>query len=151
MDIADLINENLIELGHKSSSKEEVLREVAEIVYQSGRVQDRESYFYGLLEREKSATTGFGGAIAIPHAKIEEVIKPTIAVIKLDNPVDWDAMDNNPVRLIIALAVPVQEEGNLHLKLLAALSEQLMEEDFKEALLTANTKLDIYNTIKNIF
>lgn len=151
MDIADLINENLIELEHKASSKEEVLREVANVVYQAGRVKDRESYFYGLLEREKSATTGFGGEIAIPHAKIDEVIKPTITVIKLDSPVDWDAMDNNPVRLIIALAVPTHEEGNLHLKLLAALSEQLMEEDFKEALLTANTKLEIYNTIKSVF
>lgn len=151
MDIADLINENLIELELKVSSKEDALKEVARIVYQAGRVQNEESYFYGLLDREKSSTTGFGGAIAIPHAKIAEVIKPTIAVIKLDHPVDWNAMDDKPVKLIIALAVPTQEEGNLHLKMLASLSEQLMEEDFKEALLTANTKLEIYNTIKKVF
>lgn len=151
MDIADLTNENLIELELKVSSKEDVLKEVARIVYQAGRVQNEESYFYGLLDREKSSTTGFGGAIAIPHAKIAEVIKPTIAVIKLYHPVDWNAMDDKPVKLIIALAVPTQEEGNLHLKMLASLSEQLMEEDFKEALLTANTKLEIYNTIKKVF
>lgn len=151
MNIANLINESLIELKNKASSKEEALKEVARLVYQAGRVQDKDSYFDGLLDREKAATTGFGGAIAIPHAKIDEVIKPTIAVIKLDQPVDWNAMDDQPVNFIIALAVPTYEEGKLHLQLLASLAEQLMEEEFKEALLSANTKQEIYSIIKNIF
>lgn len=151
MNSADLINEQLIYLDFEAFSKEHALKEVAQLVYQAGRVQDKESYFHGLLEREENATTGFGDGIAIPHAKIDQVIKPTIAIIKLKNPIDWKAMDDKPVRLIIALAVPAQEGGKLHLKLLAKLSEQLMEEEFKEALLSAGTKSEIYNTITGIF
>lgn len=151
MDSTELINDHLIYLDSIALSKEHALKEVAQLVYQAGRVQDKDSYLQGLLEREKNATTGFGGGIAIPHAKIDEVIKPTIAVVKFKTPVDWDAMDNKPVRLIIALAVPAQEGGKLHLKLLAKLSEQLMEEDFKEALLSAKTKKELHKTVTGIF
>lgn len=151
MNSSDLINENLIDLEVEARTKEEVLEVVSRIAYEEGRVQDKDSYLRGLIERERDSTTGFGDGIAIPHAKIEQVMKPTITVIKLKDPVDWNALDNKPVQLIIALAVPLSQEGKLHLQLLARLSGELMEEDFKEALVSANTKEEIYNTITSVF
>ncbi|ASN04296.1 PTS sugar transporter subunit IIA [Virgibacillus necropolis] len=147
----DIINEDLIELNNCAPSKRDVLEDVARMVYQEGRVRDKEGYLNGLLEREANSTTGFGDGIAIPHAKIDGVIKPTIAVIKLKNPVEWEAMDNKPVKLIISLAVPSNQKGTLHLKLLANLSEHLMEDDFKRKLILADTKREIYKIITSIF
>lgn len=151
MNDTDLIKNELIEFDVKAETKEEALRKIAKIAYEAGRVQEQDSYFHGMMEREEEFTTGFGDGIAIPHAKLDVVNEPTICVIKLNKSIDWDAMDGQPVQLIIAMAVPTQHEGKMHLKLLATLSEQLMEEDFKEALLSACTKDDLYNIISKIF
>jgi PTS system fructose-specific IIA component len=150
MSIEYLINKDLIEVDFSAKSKEEVLCKVSQIVYKSGRITNKGFYFEGLMERERNSTTGFGESIAIPHAKIKEVIQPTISIIKLEEPIEWEAMDGQPVKLIIALAIP-QQESKTHLKILAKLSEQLMEEDFRTALLSANTKSELYTVIKGIF
>ncbi|MGO1421391.1 PTS sugar transporter subunit IIA [Staphylococcus shinii] len=151
MNIESLINKDLIEIGFSAKSKERVLGEISQLVYKSGRVTNKRCYFEGLMERERNSTTGFGESIAIPHAKSKEVVQSTISIIRLKEPVEWKAMDGQPVKLIIALAIPQQEEGEMHLKILAKLSEQLMEEDFRTALLSANSKSELYTVIKSIF
>lgn len=147
----ELINESLIKLNLTVNTKKEVLKAISNIVYEEGRVLSAQQYYQGLVEREDNSTTGFGDGIAIPHAKIKEVIKPTISIIKLNSPVEWKAMDGKPVHLIIALAVPDSQEGTMHLQLLAKLSESLMEEEFTNALLSAETSNDIYKIINSIF
>ncbi|MBA4603787.1 PTS sugar transporter subunit IIA [Thermoactinomyces mirandus] len=147
----EIINESLIKLNFHANTKEDVLKEIADIAFNAKRVESAEAYFNGMLERERTSTTGFGGGIAIPHAKIDAILKPTISVIKLREAVDWEAMDDKPVQLIIALAVPANQEGTLHLQLLAKLSENLMEEKFTGSLLSAKTKNEIYQIITSIF
>ncbi|WP_188455845.1 PTS sugar transporter subunit IIA [Virgibacillus oceani] len=151
MNNSELINESLIALNVRAKTKDEALKKVANIAFNAGRVKSAKNYLDGLMERENTSTTGFGGGIAIPHAKIDEVLKPTITVIKLKEAVEWKAMDDKPVQLLIALAIPTKQEGTLHLKLLAKLSENLMEEEFTDSLLSANTENEIYQTITSIF
>jgi fructose-specific phosphotransferase system IIA component len=151
MNKSELINESLIELNVHAQTKNEALKQVANIAFNAGRVKNEKSYLHGMLEREKTSTTGFGGGIAIPHAKIDEVFKPTISVIKLKEAVEWKAMDDKPVQLLIALSIPKKQEGTVHLKLLAKLSENLMEEDFVDSLHAANSKEEILHTITSIF
>lgn len=147
----EVINESLIKLSVQAKTKEDVLKEIANIAFNAKRVESAEAYFNGMLERERTSTTGFGDGIAIPHAKIDAILKPAISVIKLKEPVEWEAMDENPVQLIIALAVPAHQEGTIHLQLLAKLSENLMEEEFTSSLLSARTKNEIYQIITSIF
>jgi|SRR5699024_1227803 len=147
----DLINENLIRLDSLAKTKDESLKMISDIMLEEKRISSKKAYYQGMLEREKASTTGFGGGIAIPHAKIKEVIEPTISVIKLSTPVEWESLDNQPVELIIALAVPDSAEGTTHLQLLAKLSENLMEDDFVESLLNTNTKTGFNKLIKSIF
>ena len=151
MNNSELINENLIELNVHAQTKNEALKKVANIVFNAGRVENGDNYLNGMLDRETISTTGFGGGVAIPHAKVDGVFEPTISVIKLKQAVEWDAMDDKPVQLLIALAIPRKQEGTVHLKLLAKLSENLMEEDFVDSLKSANTKKKILNTITSIF
>lgn len=82
---------------------------------------------------------------------MEEVVQPAICVITLKDAIDWKAMDDKPVQLLIALAVPTEHEGSFHLKLLATLSENLMEDHFVQSLLSARTKHEILTTITGIF
>lgn len=150
MNTSELINDRLVELHVDVQSKEEALQKVANLVFKAGCVESAEAYYKGMMERESTSTTGFGNGIAIPHAKINEVLRPAISVIKLEEAVEWKAMDDKPVQLLIALAVPTKYEGNFHLKLLARLSENLMEDDFINSLLSANTKNEILKTIAGI-
>lgn len=151
MELGDLITIDLIEFNVFASTKEEVLRKVATHLYKAGRVSDEEAYFQALVNRENATTTGFGKGIAIPHAKIEEVTLPTISVLKLNTPVEWDSLDDKPVNIVIALAVPSKAKGTIHLQLLAKLSEELMEDEFVEKLHKANSKDEIYQFITNVF
>ncbi|MEK4298201.1 PTS sugar transporter subunit IIA [Oceanobacillus sp. FSL W8-0428] len=151
MNKSELINDSLIELNVEAQSKEEALKKVADLVLKAGCVKSAAAYYHGMMEREKNSTTGFGSGIAIPHAKMEEVVQPAICVITLKDAIDWKAMDNKPVQLLIALAVPTEHEGSFHLKLLATLSENLMEDHFVQSLLSARTKHEILTTITGIF
>lgn len=147
----DLINEKLIKLNIEANTKKEALKIISDIMYKEKRVSSAEAYYQGMLNREEVSTTGFGDGIAIPHAKIKEVTKPSISVIKLTNSIEWKSLDDQPVELIIALAVPEEEGDTTHLQLLAKLSENLMEEDFVESLLDTNTNEGFNDLIKNIF
>lgn len=151
MNKSELINDSLIELNVEAQSKEEALKKVADLVLKAGCVKSAAAYYHGMMEREKNSTTGFGSGIAIPHAKMEEVVQPAICVITLKDAIDWKAMDDKPVQLLIALAVPTEHEGSFHLKLLATLSENLMEDHFVQSLLSARTKHEILTIIKGIF
>ncbi len=147
----EVIDESLIKLSVHAKTKEDVLKEIAKIAFNAKRVDSAEAYLNGMLERESKSTTGFGSGIAIPHAKIDAILKPAISVIKLKEAVEWEAMDGKPVQLVIALAVPANQEGTLHLQLLAKLSENLMEERFTCSLLSAKTKNEIYQIITGMF
>ena len=151
MELESLITKELIDFNVPAATKEEVLRKISAHLYKAGRVSDEEAYFQALINRENATTTGFGRGIAIPHAKIKEVTVPTISVLKLNTPVEWNSLDDKPVNIVIALAVPSNAKGTIHLQLLAKLSEELMEDDFVEKLHKAVSKDEIYQYITNVF
>ncbi|AUJ23595.1 PTS sugar transporter subunit IIA [Virgibacillus dokdonensis] len=146
----ELINEELIEIESNATTKEEALFEVATIAYNAGRVTNKEFYYTCLLDRERESTTGFGNGFAIPHAKEDIVKEPTIIVVRLNNEVSWNSLDNKPVKMLVALAIPEKYKGITHLKLLANLSENLLEEEFRKQLLYATNKEGLCVTIKKI-
>lgn len=80
-----------------------------------------------LMEREKLGSTGFGGGIAIPHAKLATLGKMCAVVVLLDPPMAFDAVDDAPVDIVFALLSPV-DSGAEHLKTLARVSRYLRDE-----------------------
>jgi PTS system nitrogen regulatory IIA component len=88
----------------------------------SGLVYER------LTERERLGSTGFGGGIAIPHAKLEGLEKVRGLVVLLENPIGFDAVDNAPVDVVFALLSPL-DSGAEHLKTLARVSRYLRNEN----------------------
>ncbi len=139
MKITDLLKIQSMELGVKAASKEEAIDHLVGLMDRSGRLNDKAGYKQGILDRENLGSTAVGEGIAIPHAKVEAVKEPGLAVITVPEGVDYDSFDGSPVNLIFMIAAPAGE-ADTHLEALAKLSALLMKPGFKDALLQAKSK-----------
>lgn len=122
----DLLSPKSLATGISVSGKKQLFQKLGELAaaaygLDAGAVSER------LTERERLGSTGFGGGIAIPHAKLEELDKVRGMVILLDTPIAFDAVDDAPVDVIFALLSPV-DSGAEHLKTLARVSRYLRNE-----------------------
>lgn len=129
---------DLIALDGAPSDKEACIEFLLDLPVDAGRVTDREQALEDLLAREEYATTGVGMGIGIPHGKSAGVAAPTIAFTRIDDDIDFDAMDDEPATLIFMLLVPA-EGGEEHLSMLSALSRSLMHEENRDALHEADS------------
>lgn len=110
-----------------------------------GKIADREAYKEGILAREAMSTTAVGEGIAIPHAKSDAVKAPSLAAMTVPNGVDYEAMDDEPSNLLFMIAAP--NGGDVHLEVLSRLMTMLMDEDFKNKLLSAKDKNEFLKII----
>ena len=103
-----------------------------------GNLNDQDVYKQGIYAREELSTTGIGEGIAIPHAQSEAVNAPGLAAMVVKDGVDYQSLDNQPAKLFFMIAVP-KTGGNEHLQILAMLSQMLMDTDFKDSLINAQS------------
>jgi len=136
MKITDLLKKQSICLDGKADSKEQVIREMVDLMAEGGNINDIDTYRETVFKREEEGTTGIGEGIAIPHGKTEAVSAPGLAAMVLPEGVDYDSLDGEPVYLIFLIAAP-NTEDNVHLEVLSRLSMLLMDEDFRNKLLHA--------------
>jgi PTS system nitrogen regulatory IIA component len=94
---------------------------------------DADNVHDGLVERERLGPTGFGGGTAIPHCKVNGIDTPVAVFARLAKPVDYDAVDDEPVDLVCALVSPAQD-GASHLRALAEISRLFRDEKFRTQL-----------------
>ena len=138
MRIRDLLAKESIMLGGTPKSKDEAIRQMAELMAKSGKISDKEEYVKGLFRREEESTTAVGEGIAIPHYKGKAVKKPGLAAMVVPGGVDFDSVDGEPVTLIFAIAAP-DTEDNVHLDVLSKLSVLMMDEGFTAGLRKAKS------------
>lgn len=112
----------------KASSKKNLLQRLSETLGEATGVEARDVYDR-LFEREKLGSTGMGGGIAIPHARLAGIDKVYTVFATLEEPVDFEAIDETPVDLIFALVAPI-DAGADHLQALAAASRLLRSKEF---------------------
>ena len=130
MKITDLLKKQSICLDGKADSKEQVIREMVDLMAEGGNINDIDTYRETVFKREEEGTTGIGEGIAIPHGKTEAVSAPGLAAMVLPEGVDYDSLDGEPAYLIFLIAAP-NTEDNVHLEVLSRLSMLLMDEDFR--------------------
>lgn len=138
MRITDLLKKESIELNGLVTTKGEAIDKMVELMEKGGNLSDTKIYKQGVLKREEEGTTGIGEGIAIPHAKTDAVKAPGLASMVVKEGVDYDSLDGEPVHLIFLIAAP-NTEDNVHLEVLSRLSMLLMDDDFRENLLKAQT------------
>ena len=108
------------------SNKAAILAKLSKLAADSYNL-DPHAVLDGLEERERLGATGFGGGTAIPHTKIEDLGAPVGIFLRLQNPVPFDAVDEEPVDLIYCLISPAHD-GAAHLRALAEISRMLRDE-----------------------
>lgn len=139
--MGSLGNNFIIDLDIKSNEKIGVLKELIKKLYDESYISDEDKFLEDVLEREKLGVTGMGNYIAIPHGKSNTVNKAGFAVGVLKNEIEWEALDDNGVKIVILLCVPGDTEGaNEHLKMLANITRKLAREEVINSLLKADTK-----------
>ena len=130
-------------------SKKRVLEQIAKVIGQDLPDLDSQTIFESLIAREKLGSTGFGNGIAIPHCRMPGCVSPLSAVLRLDAPVDFDAIDGAPVDLLFVLLVP-EAATDEHLELLRQIASMLDREEVRERLRRAATGQDLYQTVVDI-
>jgi PTS system nitrogen regulatory IIA component len=124
--------------GASISSKKRLLETLAELLVSAQPGLSRDAVFDRLLERERLGSTGLGHGVALPHARVTEVTDAIGAFIQIREPVDFDAIDDQPVDLAFALLVP-EAANEAHLQLLSDLATLFSEESLRVRLRRAST------------
>ena len=125
MDLGDLIGVKSVMPAVKANSKKQLLQIMAERAAELSGLVERD-IFDTILQRERLGSTGVGGGIAIPHGKLPGVDAITGVFARLETPVDFEAMDDQPVDLVFLLLAP-EGAGADHLKALSRIARVLRD------------------------
>jgi nitrogen PTS system EIIA component len=142
MEISDLLAPNSVIPAMKAHGKKQLLQELSARAAPLAKMPDRR-IFEILNERERLGTTGVGQGIAIPHGRIAGLDKIIGVFARLENSIDYDAVDNQPVDLVFLLLAP-EDAGADHLKALARVSRLLRNQTVCEKLRAAKKPEAIY-------
>ncbi len=142
METVDLLTPNAIVTNLRSGSKKQLLQDLSKVATQVTGVDERQ-IFEILLERERLGTTGVGNGIAIPHGKLAGLDRLYGVFARLEKPIDFEAIDEQPVDLVFLLLAP-EGAGADHLKALARVSRQLRDANFCDKLRGSDSRDAIY-------
>jgi multiphosphoryl transfer protein len=131
-----LVDAGTVRVASQSGSRDEAIRELADLLQLTWRVDDADRVEDAIHAREETASTAVGFGIAIPHCVSPHVRADSIAAVRLSPPVAWDA-GGEPVGLAILIAVMPGAESETHLRTIAALSRRLCDDEFRERLSAA--------------
>ncbi|MDR1890517.1 MAG: PTS IIA-like nitrogen regulatory protein PtsN [Zoogloeaceae bacterium] len=134
--ITHLLPETHILLDLEAGSKKRLFEEASQLLANTCGI-DRALVFDNLLAREKLGSTGLGQGVAIPHGRIKGLKETAGAFIRLAEPIDFDAPDKRPVRLVFVLLAP-EQATETSLQALAALATCFANRDFREKLAAAS-------------
>jgi PTS system nitrogen regulatory IIA component len=131
----------------KAETKHEILERLAQRFAETYGLEAAE-VLERLEERERLGSTGFGRGVAIPHARVTGIKRPVAALLRLAEPVDFDAADAMPVDLVFGLLSP-ESAGVAHLHALAAISRLVRDERMHEAFNEAKDADALYALLTN--
>lgn len=146
IELASYLSIDRIICGLETTSRKRLFEQLAKLLVIELEEQDEKKIFRALVEREKLGCTGVGDGVAIPHGRIEGLLEPRIAVVRLAEPVDYGARDKKPISMAFALLVP-EDATQEHLQLLGLLAERLSDNDVRQQLDTADSAQQLFDSL----
>lgn len=138
MALIDAINVKTVKIPLKSKNKDKVIKELLSVLKHSGKLKDVKTAEKAILEREKLASTGLGGGIAIPHAKVPGISELIVVVGISPEGIDFDSLDGEPSTIFfLLLAAPEQTQE--HLGALTEIAKISRDADFCKQILHAGS------------
>lgn len=150
MTLTELTAHDLIVMDLAEDKKETALRKLVNLPALESVISDQDAVLSALVDRESQGSTGFGDGVAIPHAKSSAISEARVVFARSKNGVDWQSLDDQPVRMLFMILVPDHQKGDLHLKILQMLARKLTHDDFKAELMAANSKEEVYNILSTV-
>ncbi len=146
MQIADILTPERMLCHVQATSKKRVLEYFSKLLATETISLDSHEIFESLLGRERLGSTGLGKGVAIPHARVAQCDMTLAAFLQLDQGIDFDAIDRQPVDLLFALVVP-GEATQEHLDILAQLAAMFSEVEFREQLRNTQDCTEKFNLL----
>ena len=146
MRLIDILKPENIKVPLESTTKNEAIGELVNLLAQNGDVTDAKRVLEAVLERESTRTTGIGNGLAIPHGKCTGTKDLIMAIGKAGAPIDFQAIDGRPVTLIWLLTSPPDKTGP-HIHALARISRLMTIDKFRQSLNAAKTSQEIFDLI----
>ncbi|MGB1236800.1 MAG: PTS IIA-like nitrogen regulatory protein PtsN [Pseudomonadales bacterium] len=146
MPFKHLLSPSLTVVNHSGGSKKRTLEYISGIICDAAGNIPQEDIFDGLIERERLGSTGIGEGVAIPHCRVENLANVGAVFLKLEQPIDFDAIDGKKVDLIFSLVVP-SNCCDEHLSTLAELAQLFNSEDNRNALRACQSHDELYQTL----
>lgn len=137
MNIGELLDRHAISLRASAANKRKALAVIAEIAARNFHL-DAGVVLEALAEREAADSTGVGHGVAVPHARLEGLERMRGVFVRLEQPVDFESIDDQPVDLLFALFAP-KHAGAEHLRALARVSRLLRQSNLRQQLRQART------------
>ena len=147
MKISDILTEQTIITGLEGRTKDDIINTLVDLVGRSPKVSDKEKVRSAIFDREKIMSTGVGNGFAIPHGKTDAVSDVVAAFGVTAQPIDYQSLDEKPVRLVFLLVGKDSMVGP-HIKLLSRISRLMNKEEFREKLLQATSSRDVLETFR---
>ena len=148
MKISDVLSPELTRCAFSGRSKKRIIEALSQLLSEhlNGGNELSEQLFDNFVAREKLGSTGLGTGVAIPHCRTSGVKKIHGCLVKLTHPVDFDAIDDQPVDLIFALVVP-EEKNDEHLNTLARIASIMQNDDYRQKLRSCAEDATLFNTV----
>lgn len=146
MQLSDIVQPDCIKVPLEQTEKRAAINELIDLLAATSRVGDPEELKEAVWEQEATRTTGIGHGLAIPHGKSRSCDRLVLAIGKPAEPIDFQAIDGRPVRVVFLLASPPDQTGP-HIQALAQISRLMTNEAFRRAILDAADAQSIYALI----
>ena len=147
MKMLDILDRECIIPELRSRTKKEVLEELTGALLNCKADLDKEALVEVLLEREQLGSTGIGDGIAIPHGKVPDLDELIVSFGRSTLGIEFDSMDGRPTHLFFLLIAPENSAG-VHLRALAKISRLLKSAHFRQKLLEAGTREELFQVIQ---
>lgn len=146
--LSELLSVERIKIPLESGSKDDLLRELVGVCAESHGIEDRADVLRAVREREAVLSTGIGNGVAIPHGKSSAVTGLRMAAGRSAEPVEFDALDGQPVSLFFLLVGPESAAGP-HIKALSRISRLVRKDEVRERLIAARTAEDFLRALQD--
>jgi len=148
MNLLDILTPECIKAPLASGDKKGVIDELVDLLASVRKVADAAALKDAVWTREQTRTTGIGHGLAIPHGKASGLSSLAMAIGKPARPMDFQAIDAQPVRLIVLLASPPDRTSD-HIQALARISRLMTMDDFRNRIYAAQSAPEIYELLRS--
>lgn len=146
MHIQDLLTPGRVVHGLAATSKKRLLEQMSAVLADSEPGLDAHAIFESLIERERLGSTGIGDGVALPHGRIAGLRRAMVAFATLARELNYDSIDQKPVRMVFALLVPVEAQQE-HLEILRQVATLLRDPATRQRLLAAGDADELYRQL----